>query len=279
MTVNFPGEAQGVQDELLALACRLSVDAGTLAAEGRRLDIESGRNRTAMTAATKSSLTDVVTRHDRAAEAAIVDGLRLARPDDTIVGEEGADHVGTSAVTWFVDPIDGTTNFLYGLPLWSTSVGASDGDGTVVGAVFVPVTHDLFAAARGHGATRNGVPIVASAEQQLSLALVATGFGYDPERRREQATRLAELVPLIRDIRRSGSAAIDLCYAAAGLVDAYFEEGLNTWDMSAGELIAREAGCRTGDFRGGQPNPAELLVAAPAIFDQLAALLLPGRAG
>lgn len=265
--------AHATEQELLTLACRLAVDAGTLAAEGRRLDVETGDTRAAMTAGTKSSRTDVVTRHDRAAEVAIVEGLRLARPDDAIIGEEGANHAGTSGVSWFVDPIDGTTNFLYGYPLWSTSVGAADVDGPLAGAVFIPATNDLFAAARGHGATRNGVPIVASGEDELSLALVATGFGYTPERRRAQASRLASVAPVVRDLRRSGSAAIDLCYTAAGLVDAYFEENLNSWDMAAGELIAREAGCRSGDFRGGAPRPEELLVATPGVFDALRSLL------
>lgn len=264
----------GHQD-LLALACRLAVEAGTLAEEGRRLDVETGDARAAMTAGTKSSRTDVVTRHDRAAEVAIVEGLRIARPDDTIVGEEGANHAGTSGVSWFIDPIDGTTNFLYGLPLWSTSVGSADAEGPLVGAVYIPATKDLFAAARGGGATRNGTPIAASGELELSLALVATGFGYSAERRRTQAARLVEIAPVVRDLRRTGSAAIDLCFTAAGLVDAYFEENLNSWDIAAGELIAREAGCRSGDFRGGAPHPAELLVATPAIFDDLQALLAP----
>ncbi len=262
-----------LHDGLLALACRLAVEAGTLAAEGRQIDIEAGASRVAMTAATKSSLTDVVTRHDRAAEATIVDGLHAARPDDAIIGEEGTDRTGTSGVSWFIDPIDGTTNYLYDLPLWCTSVGAVDSDGTIVGAVFIPATNDLFAAARGQGASRNGRAIVASGETELSLALVATGFGYEPERRRAQATRLSGIAPLIRDIRRTGSAAIDLCFAAAGIVDAYFEENLQRWDMTAGELIAREAGCRTGDFHGGAASPEELLAATPAVFDQLAALL------
>ena len=158
---------------------------------------------------------------------------------------------GTSGLSWYLDPIDGTTNFLYGLPLWSTSVGVTDARGAVAGAVFVPVTGELFAAARGAGATRNGQRIRASSETDASLALVATGFGYLPARRAEQARRLATLIEHIRDIRRGGSAAIDLCYAAAGMVDAYFEDGLNSWDVVAGELIAREAGCRTGDFAGG----------------------------
>jgi myo-inositol-1(or 4)-monophosphatase len=263
--------------ELRELACELATVGGTMAADGWRRDIASGTSRSTMTAATKSSRTDVVTLHDRAAEATIVASLTTRRPDDAIVGEEGTQRAGTSGLSWFLDPIDGTTNFLYGLPLWSTSVGVADAEGTVAGAVFVPATGELFAAARGDGATRNGEPIQASREADASLALVATGFGYLPARRSEQARRLAMLIENIRDIRRGGSAALDLCYAAAGMVDAYFEDGLNSWDVVAGELIAREAGCRTGDFAGGPPTPAELLVAPPALFDQLSALLVTAR--
>jgi myo-inositol-1(or 4)-monophosphatase len=259
--------------ELLELACELAVAGGTAAAEGWHRDVESGASRRAMTAATKSSLTDVVTRHDRAAEALIVETLARRRPDDAVIGEEGTHSGGTSGVSWYLDPIDGTTNFLYGVPLWSTSVGAADGDGTVVGAVFVPATNELFAAARGEGATRNGATIRSSAETDVTLALVATGFGYLPARRAEQARRFAHLAAEIRDIRRTGSAAVDLCYTAAGIFDAYFEDGLNSWDVTAGELIAREAGCRTGDFAGGPPTPAELLVAPPVLFEGLTAIL------
>ena len=244
-----------------------------MAADGWRRDIASGTTRTSMTAATKSSRTDVVTLHDRAAEATIVAALTARRPDDAIIGEEGTERPGTSGLSWYLDPIDGTTNFLYGLPLWSTSVGVADDEGAVAGAVFVPVTGELFAAARGGGATRNGDPIAASAETDVSLALVATGFGYLPSRRAEQAQRLAAMIHNVRDIRRGGSAALDLCYTAAGMVDAYFEDGLNSWDVAAGELIAREAGCRTGDFAGGPASPAELLVAPPQLFDALSTLL------
>jgi myo-inositol-1(or 4)-monophosphatase len=263
--------------ELRELACELATVGGSMAADGWRRDIASGTSRSTMTAATKSSRTDVVTLHDRAAEATIVAALATRRPDDAIIGEEGTQRAGTSGLSWFLDPIDGTTNFLYGLPLWSTSVGVADAEGTVAGAVFVPATGELFAAARGDGATRNGESIQASREADASLALVATGFGYLPARRSEQARRLAMLIENIRDIRRGGSAALDLCYAAAGMVDAYFEDGLNSWDVVAGELIAREAGCRTGDFAGGPPTPAELLVAPPALFDQLSALLVAAR--
>jgi myo-inositol-1(or 4)-monophosphatase len=262
--------------ELRDVACELATLGGSMAADGWRRDIASGTTRTTMTAATKSSRTDVVTLHDRAAEATIVAALTARRPDDSIVGEEGTEREGSSGVSWFLDPIDGTVNFLYGFPLWSTSVGVADGDGPIAGAVFVPVTGELFAAARGEGATRNGEPIRASGEVDLSLTLVATGFGYLAARRSEQAERLAKLIHRVRDIRRGGSAALDLCYTAAGTFDAYFEDGLNSWDIAAGELIAREAGCRTGDFAGGPATPAQLLVAPPALFDGLSALLTGG---
>lgn len=263
--------------ELLDLACRLAVDGGKLAAAGWHRDVAAGRTRQAMTAATKSSRTDVVTLHDRAAEGLLVSTLAARRPADAIVGEEGTQRPGTSGISWYVDPIDGTTNFLYGLPLWSTSVGATDASGSLVGAVYVPATDELFAAARGHGATRNGRTIRASGEVDLTLALVATGFSYQPARRAVQASRIAAIVPHIRDIRRTGSAAIDLCYTAAGIVDAYFEDGLNSWDIVAGELIARESGCRSGDFASGPSSPAELLVSSPGLFDALSALLATTR--
>lgn len=262
--------------ELRRLAVELARLGGTVAADGWHRDTASGVTRSAMTAATKTSATDIVTLHDRAAEDAMVTVLSDRRPNDAVLGEEGTAHPGTSGRSWFLDPIDGTTNFLYGLPAWSTSVAVGDADGMLAGAVYVPSTGDLFSAARGGGATRNGVPIHASGETDLALALVATGFAYDPARRTAQARRFTGMAAAIRDLRRGGSAAIDLCYAAGGLVDAYFEDGLNSWDIAAGELIAREAGCRTGDFAGGPPTPAQVLAAPPALFEQLSTLLRAG---
>ncbi len=257
-----------VADELRDLACRLAVEAGDGALAGRR-----GAEAAVPALGTKSSATDLVTVHDRAAEALIVAGLHAARPADAIVGEEGTDRAGSSGVSWFVDPIDGTTNFVYDLPPWSTSIAVGDADGMIAGAVYCPVLGELFAASRGGGATLNGRPIRCSDRADLGLALVATGFAYDAGRRREQAAVVGDLIAHVRDIRRLGSAAIDLCYVAAGRYDAYFETGLNPWDAAAGELIAREAGCRSGDHRGGPPDPGELLVAAPAVFEALQARL------
>lgn len=260
-------------NDLRQLACRLAVDAGTMAAEGRRVDIESEGGRHALGATTKSSATDVVTRHDKAAEAVILAGLVDAWPDDAVIGEEGTNRPGSSGVSWYIDPIDGTSNFFYGLPMWCTSIAAVDADGGLAGAVYVPSTGELFSAARGEGATRNDAPIAASTETDVALALVATGFGYTADARRRQAGMVRSIAPAIRDIRRMGSAAIDLSYTAAGFLDAYWEEGLNRWDMAAGELIALEAGCRSGDFSGGEATPAQLLVAGPGVFDAMVGLL------
>ncbi len=247
------------------MATELAVRAGDAALAGRRgAVVDPG---------TKSTLTDLVTVFDKAAETTIVEGLAAARPLDAIVGEEGTDRPGTSGVSWYVDPIDGTTNFVYGLPLWSTSIAAADADGMLVGVVYAPAIGELFAATRGGGATLGGGPIRCSDRDELALALVATGFAYAATRRREQAVIVTELIDAVRDIRRLGSAALDLCYVASGRYDAYFETGLNSWDAAAGELIAREAGCRTGDHHGGPPQPGELLVATPAIFGELQARL------
>jgi fructose-1,6-bisphosphatase/inositol monophosphatase family enzyme len=225
---------------------------------------------------TKSSPTDPVTEFDRAAEELIVRAIREHRPDDAIVGEEGASHAGTSGLEWHVDPIDGTANFVYDLPAWCTSVAVVDGAGPLAGAVYVPVTDELFSAARGLGATRNGEPIRCSTADSLAGAMVATGFSYLADRRAHQATRLALLLPLVRDVRRLGSAAIDLCLVACGRVDAYFEEHLNSWDLAAGVLIAAEAGAVTSDLAGAAAGPASTVAAAPgvhrALLDAIAAI-------
>ena len=252
--------------ELLALAVEVARAAGTLAREGRR---RTG----ARAGTTKSSATDEVTEHDRAAERLIVERLLIARPDDAVVGEEGAAVSGTSGLEWFLDPIDGTTNFVYDLPGWCTSVAVARDGEMLAGAVYVPVTDELFAARRGQGATLDGRPIRCSTEEELHRALVATGFGYDPDVRRRQAYRVAGLIGEIRDVRRSGSAAIDLCHVAAGRVDAYYEEHLNSWDAAAGVLIATEAGARASDYSGGPARPEQLLVATPALHPRLLDLL------
>lgn len=251
--------------QLLPLAIELARAAGTLALSGRRSSTPD--------ATTKSSNTDLVTEFDRAAESLIVDRLSQARPRDAVVGEEGTSLEGTSGYSWLIDPIDGTTNFVYDLPSWCTSIAVALDGRTVAGAVYVPVTDELYAAQLGHGATLDGNPIRVSRRVTLDLALVATGFGYEPDIRETQARRVARMITSIRDIRRLGSAAIDLCHVASGRVDAYFEEHLNAWDAAAGELIACEAGAVATDFSGGTSRPEELAVSTPAVHAALLELI------
>jgi len=223
---------------------------------------------------TKSTATDMVTEVDHEVERLIVDGILAARPDDGILGEEGADVAGTSGHRWIVDPIDGTTNYLYGHPGFAVSIACEREGEVVVGVVNDPLHGELYAATRGDGATRNGAPIRCSEETDIAKALVATGFGYDPERRREQGAVIARVLADIRDIRRMGAAAVDLCSVASGRVDAYFERGLNAWDLAAGELIASEAGAVIEAIEGGPARAGSVLAAPPALIEPLRALLV-----
>ncbi len=223
--------------ELLELARATALEAGTL------LQSRAGEVRELVE--TKSSPTDMVTDADRASEALIVQRILAARPQDGILGEEGAERDGSSGVRWVIDPLDGTTNYLYGLPAYAVSI-AAEHDGVVVAGAVYDVPHDdLYAAARGGGATCNTNPIAVSSANRLSVALVGTGFGYNPARRTKQAALLQSVIADVRDIRRAGSAALDLCSVARGRLDAYFEWGLQQWDMAAGRLIVEEAGGRS----------------------------------
>ena len=258
-----------LQSQLRVLACDLALQAGDLIRRGRRSGVGD--------VDTKSSTTDMVTEFDRASEALIVQALREHRPNDAIIGEEGTADTGTSGVRWHIDPIDGTTTFFYDLPGYAVSIAAADHEGTLAGAVYVPATNELFSAARGEGATLNDAPIHCSATRDVSNTLLATGFSYSPEVRRRQMLRLQHIIGEVRDIRRCGAAAVDLCNVAAGRVDAYFEENLGPWDLAAGELIAREAGCASGDLQGETVRPAEVLVTNATLFEPIRALI--NRAG
>lgn len=249
---------------LLALAVDLARRAGALA-----LSMHSGLG----AHDTKSTPTDVVTAADRAAESLLVEGIHSARPGDGILGEEGAADDGTTGVRWVVDPIDGTVNYLYGLPQWAVSIGVEVDGVTQAGVVFDPAKDELFTAVRGGGAVLNDVPLRCTVATDLSQALVATGFGYDSRRREAQAALLPTVLPAVRDIRRVGAGALDLCAVAAGRVDAYYEQGLSPWDVSAGLLIATEAGARVGGLRGAPPGPSMVLAATPGVFDALHDLL------
>jgi len=190
----------------------------------------------------KSTLTDLVSEADERAEQAVVAFLKERRPDDALTAEEGFGYEGRSGIRWLVDPLDGTINYLYGQPHWCVSVGCADADGALAGAVYDPTRDELFTAARGEGARLGGRPLATTTVADPAMALVATGFSYDAAERAAQAAVVALIAGRIRDIRRAGSAAIDLAWVAAGRVDAYFEVSRSPWDSAAGELLVREAG-------------------------------------
>jgi myo-inositol-1(or 4)-monophosphatase len=190
----------------------------------------------------KSSRTDLVSDADRDADALVVARIRATYPDDAVVSEEGGTVTGRSGRTWYVDPLDGTINYLYGLPHWSVSIACADADGALAGAVFDPIRDELFGATRGRGATLGSRRLATTTVADPGLALVATGFSYDAAERAAQARVVARLARKVRDIRRAGSAALDLAWVAAGRLDAYFEVSRTAWDSAAGELLVREAG-------------------------------------
>ena len=217
---------------------------------------------------TKSSDIDIVTQMDRASERFIVDAILKARPDDGIIGEEGADRASKSGYTWVIDPIDGTVNYLYNMAGWSVSIAVKDQNGTVVGVVYSPTVDSLYTAIRGGGAFLNGSKISCNDPIELNRALIATGFAYRSELRKEQVVQFNELILKIRDYRRNGSAAIDICHVASGQVDGYYEMGLLEWDRAAAELIASEAGAKISVH-------GELTIAAgPYLYEKLSEVLL-----
>jgi myo-inositol-1(or 4)-monophosphatase len=220
----------------------------------------------------KSSATDPVSDADRDAEALIAELLASERPDDALLAEEGTSERGESGRRWVFDPLDGTVSYLYGYPHWCVSVALEDGQGPLAGVVFDPNRDELFAAARGAGATLGGQPIRVREAAPLAAALVATGFGYDGERRARQAEVVRSLLPRIRDIRRAGSAALDLAWLAAGRLDAYYERGLNPWDWAAGSLLVREAGGVVEDLPG---EPHGLVAGPAALVEALRGLVGP----
>jgi len=219
---------------------------------------------------TKSSPTDLVSEADLVAEGAIREVLAARRPDDGILGEEGTgDVAGTSGLRWIVDPIDGTIDFLYGHPQWSVSVAVRDAAGTLAGIVLDPLREERWAATRDGEATLNGAGVRASTCATLASALVATGFGYEAGVRREQAEALRALLPEVRDIRRMGSAALDLAWAAAGRHDAYFERGVKPWDVAAGALLCERAGLAVRELAARNGLPSGIAVAPPALIEAL----------
>jgi myo-inositol-1(or 4)-monophosphatase len=230
--------------------------------------------------ATKTSPTDVVTAADTALEALVRDRLAELRPGEPVVGEERGGTAADGTVTWVVDPIDGTVNFLYGLPWYAVSLAATRDGVSLAGAVAEPSTGRLWSAARGLGATCDGLPLRATDVKDVTMALVGTGFSYLAERRTRQAAFIAGLLPRVRDVRRSGSSALDVCAVAAGWLDAYVEHGTHWWDWAASALIAQEAGVVVRvPGATGHPSPNDglgadtLLAAAPGVAVDLTALV------
>jgi myo-inositol-1(or 4)-monophosphatase len=210
---------------------------------------------------------------DQQAEEMIVKLLLAQRPDDGIIAEEGAARESKSGITWVIDPIDGTVNYLYGLPGWNVSIAAKDKSGVVVGVVYAPSINGFWSAIRSEGATYNGHKIKCNDPVELEKALIATGFAYDLDLRNSQGKIMANLLPKIRDLRRNGAAAVDLCYVAMGAIDGYFESSLKEWDLAAGGLIATEAGAIVSGRAGGAPNGELVVCAGPALHAALLPLL------
>jgi myo-inositol-1(or 4)-monophosphatase len=190
----------------------------------------------------KSVAIDIATQMDKSSEKFIVDSILARRPDDGILGEEGSSRESRSGITWVIDPVDGTVNYLYGIPGWSISIAAKDSEGVIAGIVHAPSIFSTWTAIRGGGATFNGSPIFVNDPVELDRALIGTGFAYDVSKRFEQGRIAAALLPQIRDLRRMGSAAVDICNVAMGRFDGYYEAGLFEWDRAAAALIATESG-------------------------------------
>jgi myo-inositol-1(or 4)-monophosphatase len=252
--------------ELQALAAEIAREAGELARVRRSEGVAI--------AATKSAIADIVTEADREVEALIRARLGKARPDDGFLGEESGAEPGTSGVTWVVDPIDGTVNYAYGIPVYAVSIAAVLGEpdpatwDAQAAVVFNPMTGELFRAARGEGARLGDQRLSVSAPSPAG-ALLATGFGYDPATHAGDLARVARAMPLARDLRRMGSAALDLAFVAAGRLDGYFERGLWPWDHAAGGLLVEEAGGVVGGLPGERPSRAMTVAASPALFEAL----------
>jgi myo-inositol-1(or 4)-monophosphatase len=221
----------------------------------------------------KSSSTDMVSDADRDSERLIRKRLRASRPDDAIVGEEGEPSEGSSGLRWVIDPLDGTTNYLFGIPQWAVSVACEDADGGLVGVVHSPCQDETFTATRGGGAWLDGRRLAVSNKEDLSDALIATGFSYLPSERAAEAAVVARLLPLVRDIRRAGAASLDIAWTAAGRFDGYYEVPTHHWDWAAGVVVAREAGAVVSQLAPVGPSGPGLVIAGPNLHEALQELV------
>lgn len=248
-------------EELLDLARKVGSDAAAFLME-RPLAFEIEE---------KSTAIDIVTQMDKEAEKFIVESLLTARPDDGMIGEEGAAIESKSGITWVIDPLDGTVNYFYGLPGWNVSIAAKDKDGSVVGVVSAPTINSTWWASRGEGAFYNGKKIKVNNPVEFDRALIGTGFQYDVSHRIRQIENVSRMLPLVRDIRRNGAAAVDICHVAMGALDGYYEAGLKEWDWAAGALVATEAGATFKHY--GQGPMRISMAAGPSLHSQLEAHL------
>jgi len=258
--------------ELLELAREVAITAGRLVRQRRAEGVE--------VAASKSSPEDIVTYADRESEALIRSLLAEARPNDGFFGEESDADAGSSGLTWVVDPIDGTVNFLYGIPHYAVSIAVVEGEPNpatwraLAAAVVNPAIDEVFTAADGGGAFLGGQGIRVAPAVEISQALVGTGFSYSAEKRLEQAAIVARLIGRVRDIRRAGTASLDLCSVACGRLNAYYERGLKPWDHAAGALVAKEAGAAVNGLRSEAATAEFLLAAEPSVATELERALL-----
>lgn len=252
------------EDELLVLARE--------AAEAAASELRPRFGESARGVRAKTTPTDLVSDADVAAESAIRAVLAQRRPGDTIVGEEGG-ATGSGELRWVVDPLDGTINFLFGIPAFAVSVACEDASGTLAGVVLDPIGGECFTATRSGEPRLNGEQIHSPERESLATAMVATGFSYDAGVRARQAVVLARVLPRVRDIRRFGAAALDLCWCACGRFDGYYERGLHAWDIAAGSLIAQRAGLEVRPLPAAGEDPEGLVVAPQALIDELYSLV------
>ncbi|HWH11388.1 MAG TPA: inositol monophosphatase family protein [Solirubrobacteraceae bacterium] len=258
-------------DELANELLEVAIAAAELAGGLLRERFEAGGERTL---ATKSTPTDLVSEADLAAQRAIRGLLDERRPGDGFLGEEGGDAAGETGLRWIVDPLDGTVNFLFGIPQWCVSVAVLDSAGGLAGVVHDPMRGETFAGVRGRPPRMNGSIMVPRAATDLRMAMVATGFGYDAEIRVAQGRVVAGLIDRVRDIRRFGSAALDLAWTAAGRYDAYYERGVHPWDIAAGEILCRSVGLELRDMPATESLPYGILVAPPVLAGELFDLVI-----
>jgi myo-inositol-1(or 4)-monophosphatase len=244
------------------------------AAEAAAAELRRRFGERASNVRSKSTPTDLVSDADLAAESAIRAVLAQRRPGDSILAEEGGES-GGGELRWVVDPLDGTINYLFGIPAYAVSIACEDADGTIAGVVLDPSRDERFEATRSGGPTLNGESFAPGRRAEtLGVAMVATGFGYDAEIRARQADVLMRVLPRVRDIRRVGAAALDLCWCAYGRFDAYYERGLNPWDVAAGGLIAARAGLEVRDLAARDGEPAGTVAAPGPLIDELVALIV-----